>query len=182
MNIKRHVKLVLLLFVIVVFGYIFQTSVFSYLKLSQIIPNCLIIITCAYGFIYGSNFGMLSGIMCGFLMDIYSSYIFGVYLFIFIFIGFISGLFNKFLYGDGLRLPLLLIAISDFLFGIGCFIVRFITLGIKDFNFCLREIIIPEMLFTVLVALFAYPILKFLNRAIDKPKDPRRVEDNWENV
>lgn len=178
MNIKRRVKLVLLLFIIVVFGYVFQTSVFSYLKLSQIIPNFLIIITCTYGFIYGSNFGMLSGIMCGLLMDVYSSYIFGVYLFIFILIGFISGLFNKFLYGDGLRLPLLLIAICDFLFGIGCYIVRLITLGINNFNFCLKEIIIPETLFTVLIALFTYPILKFLNRAIDRPKDPRRVESN----
>lgn len=175
MNIKRHIRLLILMCILIGVGFILSTSVFIYFPISGIVPNILLIITSAYGYFKGENYGMICGVICGFLVDIYSNSLFGLYILFFLIIGFTNGQLAKVLFGDGIRLPVLLVAFSDFLYGIFCFLQGLIRYDNYNFYDFLLNIIFPEMVYTALVAFVLIPVIISLNKLIDPTKEARRL-------
>ena len=92
----------------------------------------------------------------------------------FLLIGYLNGLFAKYFFGDDIRLPIILIAISDLLYSLVVYIVLFLVKGKFDFLFYLKSIILPEVVYTLLVSIFLYFILFKLNSFIDKKEKRSR--------
>ena len=92
-----------------------QCTVFSRLELAGIRPNLLVIVTAAFGFMRGSKEGMLVGFVSGLLMDIQFGDVIGLYALIYLVTGYINGLFERLYFDDDIKLPILLIASSEFL-------------------------------------------------------------------
>ena len=92
MKIKRYLSI----FFMIVFCFLMQTTVLSHFKLTNIIPNLLVIMTSASGFMFGRRYGMFAGVICGGLMDLIYGDVIGVCIFIFVLIGFLNGLANKY--------------------------------------------------------------------------------------
>ena len=131
--------------VIIIAAYLLQCTVFSSLELAGIKPNLLIIITASFGFMRGSREGMLVGFVSGLLADIQFGDMIGFYALIYLLVGFINGLFQRLYFDEDIKLPLFLISISEFLYGI---IVYFLTYLLRsDFNFLLylNKIILPTV-------------------------------------
>ena len=116
-DVKIYIKRILIVVAIVFVCYLLQTSVFSRYQLAGITPNILICVVSSYGFMKGRKVGLLTGFFVGILLDIYSGYLFGIYALIYMYIGFLNGLFKKQFFGDDLRLPTILIGTSDFIYG-----------------------------------------------------------------
>ncbi|MCR4611629.1 MAG: rod shape-determining protein MreD [Lachnospiraceae bacterium] len=153
----------------IVAAYLLQTAVFSHLVLANVTPNILIIVTSAFGFMRGRKDGMFVGFFCGILLDLASGTLFGLYALVYMLIGYLNGLFEKLFYGDDIKLPILLIGISDFLYSIIIYIIFFLVKGRFDILFYLKSIILPEIVYTILVSIVLYFILYRLNIFIDKP-------------
>lgn len=153
--------------VIIIAAYLLQCTVFSSLELAGIKPNLLIIITASFGFMRGSREGMLVGFVSGLLADIQFGDMIGFYALIYLLIGFINGLFQRLYFDEDIKLPLFLISISEFVYGI---IVYFLTYLLRsDFNFLLylNKIILPELIYTIVITLVLYPFILFINHKLE---------------
>ena len=153
--------------VIIIAAYLLQCTVFSSLELAGIKPNLLIIITASFGFMRGSREGMLVGFVSGLLADIQFGDMIGFYALIYLLVGFINGLFQRLYFDEDIKLPLFLISISEFLYGI---IVYFLTYLLRsDFNFLLylNKIILPELIYTIVITLVLYPLILFINHKLE---------------
>ena len=79
---KRNV----ILFFVIITGFVLHTTLFQALSLGSISPNIMIIITAAYGFMFGKHYGMTVGFICGLLMDIFYGDVLGFYALIYLYI------------------------------------------------------------------------------------------------
>lgn len=167
-DVKNQIKRIIIVILIVYVCYLLQTSVFSRLPLAGVTPNILICVVASYGFMKGQKEGMLIGFFVGIVLDIFSSNIFGMYAAIYMYIGFLNGLFKKQFYGDDLKLPMLLIGTSDFIFGIISYIILCFTGSAYKFTFFLLNIILPELVYTLVVSIFIYYIILKVNNWAEK--------------
>ena len=163
MKIKRF----LITAVIIIAAYLLQCTVFSSLELAGIKPNLLIIVTASFGFMRGSREGVLVGFVSGLLADIQFGDMIGFYALIYLLVGYINGMFQRLYFDEDIKLPLFLIAISEFLYGI---IAYFLTYLLRsDFNFLLylNKIILPELIYTIVITLGLYPLILFINHKLE---------------
>ncbi len=141
--------------------YILQTAFFPRFSLAGVSPNIMVILVSTIGFAKGGNQGMTVGMICGIILDIFSSGFFGMYALIFVVIGFLNGSFRQIFFGDDMKLPLLLIGSSDLIYGGMVYIFTYISRGRLDFPFYFMNLMMPEMVYTILVSLILYfPIIQ----------------------
>ena len=147
--------------------YLLQCTVFPKLALASVKPNLLIIVTAGFGFMRGSKEGMLVGFFSGLLIDIQFGNILGFYALIFMLIGYIDGLFEQLYYDEEMKFPILLIAASEFAYGLIIYFLRFLLRSEFHFLHFLSHIIIPELIYTIVVTLVLYPLILFINRRLE---------------
>ena len=106
----------IVLFFIITICFLLQTTVFQAITFANIAPNLLIIVTASFGFMRGKKEGMYIGFLCGALIDIFYAQILGGYALLFMYIGYLNGFFRKLFFPEDFKLPMVLIAASDFLY------------------------------------------------------------------
>ena len=161
---KRNI----ILFFIILCGFVFQTTLFQALSFGGISPNILIIITVSYGFMYGKKCGMVTGFLCGLLMDIFYGDVLGFYALVYLYIGAANGVFHSIFYQDDIKLPLVLILASDFVYSFTCYVLLYLLRSRFDIIFYLIHVILPEVVYTIFVTVFIYPCILLLNRTMDE--------------
>ena len=127
----------------------------------------MIIVTSSFGFMRGKKEGMVVGFVSGLLIDIMFNDLVGFYALIFTIIGYINGMFERIFYEDDIKLPLILIAASDFLYGNIVCILMFIMRSKFNYFYYLRSVILPELIYTILVTLILYQIILYINRKLE---------------
>ena len=114
---RMKVKRIFITALVILVAYVLQCTVFPVLDIAGIKPNLLLIVTASFGFMRGSKSGMLVGFLSGLLIDIQFGKMIGFYALIYLVVGFLNGLFEQMFYDEDIKLPLFLIAVSDFLYG-----------------------------------------------------------------
>ena len=157
----------------IICGFFLQTAVFTEFTLGGIVPNVLIICTVSTGMIRGKKEGCILGFVFGILMDALYSVYFGVYALILALMGYIAGNVKQIFYEEDITLPVLMIGLADFLYGIGIFVFGFFSRGRTNFFVYLSRIILPEVFYTLILAIFLYRLILFINNKIDKGSENR---------
>lgn len=152
---------------IIIACFILECTVFPNLSLASITPNLLIVVTSSFGFMRGKKEGMMVGFICGMLFDIMFSDLIGFYTLIYTVLGYANGFFRKIFYPDDIKLPLILIAASDFLYGNIVCIFMFVMRSRFNYFYYLKSIIIPELIYTILVTLIFYSIILQINKKLE---------------
>jgi len=165
---KKHLRRISIIALIIFICYILQTSVLSRYPLAGVTPNILICVVATYGFMKGRRYGILIGFCTGLLLDIYSGVLFGLYALVYMYIGLLNGLFKKQFFGDDLRLPMILIGTSDLIYGVLSYFVLFTIRSQKDFSFYFMNVIMPEVVYTLVVSIFVYYAILHINNWIEK--------------
>ncbi len=155
------------------FAFILQTCLFPMLHFLTAAPNILLILTFSYGFIYGTTTGIVCGLFAGLMMDIFYSEPFGLFILIFTYLGFFSGLFSEDYRNDSIILPLILCFVCDLAYNAAMIFYRIICLGFSNLNFILKNVVLPEMFFTMVLTVLIYHILLSTNRRMDAIDDLR---------
>ncbi len=70
--------------------------------------------------------GMLIGFFSGLLIDVQFGNILGFYALIYLLIGYINGLFEQMYYDEDIKLPLILIAASELVYGMVIYVLMFL--------------------------------------------------------
>ncbi len=156
MKLQFIVSKVLLVLLAVFVGFFAQTAVFSHFALAGVLPNVLVTVTSMLGFMRGRKAGALCGFACGLLCDLFSGDLFGTYAMIFVLVGYLNGLFKKLYFGDNIRLPLMMVALSDLVYGGMVYFSRFLFRSRMDTGYYFLNVCVPEMVYTVLVAILLY--------------------------
>ena len=163
---KIKLKRFVITVVIMLACYLLQCTLFPSLELASVKPNLLLIVTAAYGFMRGPKTGMWIGFFSGLLIDIQFGTVLGLYALIYLMIGYVNGLFSETYFDEDIKLPLLLIAGSEFVYGLLIYFLMFMLRGEFDFVYYLMHVIIPELIYTVGVTLILYQLILWINQKI----------------
>ena len=148
--------------------FLLQTGLFARFALAGITPNLILIVTSMFGFFLGPKYGMAAGFLGGLMLDVYGGSYFGMYALIYTYMGLMNGLLSMVFYGDDIKLPLFLVGGSDFVFGMIIYGSMFLLRGRNDTGFYVMNVMIPEAVYTTVVALFFYFPLHQICRWIDQ--------------
>ena len=163
---KHRVIKILITGLIIMISFILQSTLS--LANSDVVatPNLLLFVTCIFGFMRGCNYGSVTGIFCGLLVDIFFGDVIGLYALIYMYVGFFSGLFKKMFYSNHVFMPMLLVFTSDFIYNAFVYIFRFLLRNKLDFSYYFEKIIFPEMIITTFIAFVLYKLFYILNEKI----------------
>lgn len=173
MNVYTNVKIkqVLLNVLLILLAFTIQNCVFPLLPFLAATPNLLLILTFSFGFIHGKHAGMFYGLLSGLLLDLFYSGPFGFYSLVYVYIGYINGIFTKYYYEDYITLPLILSVFNELAYSMYVYVLRFLIRGRLDLPYYFRNIILPEIIFTVITTLLVYRLfLSASRRLVDMGK------------
>lgn len=148
--------------------FLLQSTFFRALNLGGIVPNLLIILTSSFGFMRGEKTGTVIGFFCGLLADIFFGEVLGFYALILMYIGYINGKFSRIFYPEDIKLPATLIIASDFFYGFACYVLMFLMRGKLQFGYYFMNIILPEIVYTVVITIILYPLILLIDRWLEK--------------
>ncbi len=166
-------KIVVAFFILVCF--VLQCSVFGHLAFAGIIPNLMIVLTASFGFMRGEKEGLIIGFFCGLLSDIFYGSFLGFYALVLMYIGYLNGKFSRIFYPEDIKLPIALIITSDLSYGMLCYILLFMLRMRFQFTYYFSHVILPEILYTIVVTLFLYPLILKVNGMLEA-RERRRAQ------
>lgn len=159
-------KIVLAVTIIVCF--LLQCTIFKTLSIASISPNLMIVVAASFGFMRGKKEGLFVGFFCGVLMDIMFGNVLGFYALIYMYVGYVNGFFKRIFFPDEVKLPIALIAFSDFLCNLVVYFVLFWFRGRFSFGYYLLHTILPELVYTMITAIVLYFILLKINQKLEE--------------
>lgn len=157
----------IVVFIIIVICYLLQSTLFHSLAFASISPNLLIIVASSFGFMRGKKEGMFIGFFCGLVLDIFGGSILGMYALLYMYIGYFNGYFRKMFYPEDIKLPMLLISGSDIACNFLIYFFLFLFRNRYDFRYYLFDIMVPELVYTMLVTIFLYVIILNVNQRLE---------------
>lgn len=155
-------KLVLGLLIVIIF--ILQSTVFQALSIASIAPNLLLILTVSFGFMCGKRIGLFVGFFCGLMIDLFYGNLFGFYALLYMYIGFANGFLYKVYYDEDIKVPMVLVAVSDLIYGVVVYGLQFMLRGRLNFMGYVQHIIVPEIVYTVVMTLIFYRVFFKINK------------------
>ena len=156
--------------------FILQTTLFPSLTFVSVVPNLLLILVVSSGFVNGKRCGLFTGFFSGLLIDIFYSNLFGFYALIYMYIGYMNGMLCQVYYDDDVKVPMVLVAVSDLVYGCLIYATQFLLRGRTDFGYYIKHIIVPEVVFTTLLTLLLYRGFYVLNRfLVEREKGARNL-------
>ena len=164
---KQKFKSICITILTVFLAYVIQCSIVRYIKLASIGPNLLIIITASYAIMHGQLTGMMVGFFTGLLIDIQFGEITGLYAFIYMITGFFCGIYHQHYSRENLRLPMAVISISEFIYGLVICLLMFILRGKFHFILYLTHNILPELIYTFLISFPVYILLLYIDQKLE---------------
>lgn len=154
--------------IIIIICFLLQSTVFHFMELANVVPNLMLIVTMSFGLMRGRKEGLLVGFFSGLLIDIFFGSLLGPYAFIYMSFGYVNGFFHRIYYVEDVLLPMLMITLNEFFYNGVIYVVFFLLRNKLSFSRYFNEIILPEMMYTILVTLFFYKILVRINLRLKK--------------
>lgn len=142
--------------------FILQTSVFRFIAFGNTVPNLLLIAVVFYGLMRGEYSGIIAGFFCGLLMDIFFMNYIGFHAFIYMYIGFFNGKLSKYIIEKDYKIPLISVVLSDILVSLCVYLIHFVFRGRFSFNTFFTNVLIGDLIYTLVLAIILYPVLNLL--------------------
>ena len=159
-------KKILINLILIITAFTIQNCVFPLIPVFSASPNLLLILTFSFGFMGGQRAGMLYGVLAGVLLDLFYSGPFGFYTLFYVYVGYVNGICTKYYYEEYITLPLVLSIFNELAYNLYIYVFRFLIRGRLNVLYYLRELVIPETIFTVVTTLFIYRLLLYINRRL----------------
>lgn len=155
--------------------YLLQVTLFAHLEIAGIKPNLMIILTSIIGFTMGSKVGIYTGFCAGMLLDIMAGGVVGYSGLMFMYIGFVNGLFYKDYVKEELYIPLAMTTAGTFLYEFLYYVFHFALHNKLSLSFYMSRIILPEVIYTASLTLVIYMFLYYLIKRFEYKKRRRTI-------
>lgn len=162
------VRRCLTLFLILLGNLILQSTLFQLIRIRGIIPNTAIVIVVSVSLLRGRTEGALTGLVAGLLQDMFFGTSIGFYGFLGFLTGFFCGRANHNFYRENYLLPLLLCALSTWVYETIVYITGFFFRGDLNYLYFFSSLILPEVVYTAVLSLPIYRILFGINESLEE--------------
>jgi rod shape-determining protein MreD len=166
---KRKYLLLRIIFVVsgVLFLFVLQTALLARIPYLNIVPNLVLAAVSSFGILRGRRRGLWIGFASGLLVDIfYGGPMIGFFALIYMYIGFLNGLFSRFILKDMAVVPLIFFSCSEVVYHLYVYVFSYLLrrrLGFFDY---LKGIMIPEFVLSLVFMLVLYGVLEAINSRI----------------
>ena len=165
------------LFILILLGFLLQTTVFKVLINLTCVPNILLILTSCFGFMRGKKEGLMIGFFSGFLIDImYGGGFLGLYALIYMLIGYLNGMFHRIFYPEDVKLPIFFVSISDMAYCLVVYVLLFLLRSRMAFAEYLKGIILPEIVSTIVTTIIIYRLILMINIWLEKDEKDKEAK------
>lgn len=161
---RRKIVVLLLIFIL----FIAQTAIFPRIDYLAVVPDLMMILTVSIGFMQGRTEGLITGFICGMLVDLFYGDIFGFNALLYMIPGYLSGRFSRIYFDEDVKMPLILVTGSCLLKGMITYITRFLLRGRVQFPAYFLRIILPEIVCTLIFTIILYRIFYGINHSLVK--------------
>ena len=149
-----------------IFCFLLQTSLFSFLRISGVVPNCLLILVVTVAYTKGQIPAMVTGFFAGMLLDLCFSETVGFCAILYMIVAFLTGYAHKIYYERDYFVPGAMILGGELLYSFLYYILFFLLRGKLELHTYFIYTILPRMFYTVLAALALYPAFHGLHRLL----------------
>ena len=146
--------------------FILQSTVMPAISLAGVVPDLLLIVIITVAYTKGRIAGLLTGFAAGLLTDVCFHEIVGVCALFYLCIGYVAGYSQKIYDERDYTLPMLMMAVGEFLFSFAYYVIYFLLRSKTEFGYYFIHLILPRMVYTVLAAAFLYPFFHWIHRLI----------------
>lgn len=161
-------KRIIVTIVLLLTFFVFQGSLFPLFSPGDVSPNLLLILTVSLGLMRGRRTGLLVGFFSGLLLDIFCCNVIGFFALLLMYLGYLSGSFNKIFYPEDVKLPMAIIAVCDLIYGFFCYVFLALLNGKLNIGFYFIKICIPECVYTTVITILIYPLIMIINRSLER--------------
>ncbi len=164
---------ILITSIILLVANVLQSTLLDGIRIRGISPNFNVMIIVSFALLRGSKEGSIIGFFAGLLTDIVFSTSRGYLAIVGAGIGYFCGKFNKDFYRENLVLPFLLTLISTTIYG---FVVSlpFLLRGKIKYIYFIRNIIFPEIIYTIILSIIVYQLVYIINEKIEANEKTKR--------
>ena len=146
--------------------FLLQTSLFSFLRISGVVPNCLLILVITIAYTRGQIPAIVTGFFAGILLDLCFSETVGFCAVIYMVVAFLAGYAHKIYYERDYFVPGALILAGELLYSFIYYVLFFLLRGKLELHTYFIYTILPRMLYTILVSLALYPAFHGIHRLL----------------
>ena len=146
--------------------FLLQTSLFSFLRISGVVPNCLLILVITIAYTRGQIPAIVTGFFAGILLDLCFSETVGFCAVIYMVVAFLAGYAHKIYYERDYFVPGALVLAGELLYSFMYYVLFFLLRGKLELHTYFIYTILPRMLYTILVSLVLYPAFHGIHRLL----------------
>jgi len=117
----------------------------------------------------GRRAGMLTGFTCGLLIDIFFGSVIGFYALVYMVIGYLNGIFQSLFYPEDVKLPMILISLSEVVYCFICYVFLFLLRSRLHLGYYIVHIILPEIVYTIVATIVLYRGILYVNEWLETP-------------
>ncbi|MBO5260942.1 MAG: rod shape-determining protein MreD [Coprococcus sp.] len=154
--------------ILIIICFVLQSAFFPFIEVAGISPNLLLILTVSFGLMRGRKEGMLVGFFCGFLYDLYFGFAIGPFMIIYMLLGYCNGFFHRLYLVEDVLLPIIIVTIDDFVFNFITFIIFFVMRNRLMFGQYMKDIILPEMIYTAVLTMIVFKLFVYINKRLKR--------------
>lgn len=149
-------------------AFLLQTTVFSWIPYLNAVPNMLLILTFSLGVLHGSLYGLAVGCVCGLLLDLTGSDVMGYHALVLMYLGYLNGKLYQIVTPDTLLLPVLLALGNEAAYHAYIYLFSFLLKNRLELGEYLTNVILPEMILTLVLTVVVYGCCYYLNKRLEK--------------
>ena len=153
---------------------IIQTTVLDSVRIFGVMPNLLLTATICVSLLTEDYRGLIFGVACGLLLDITGGRMIGINSLLCTYVSFgVIWICDK-LYNNNEIVAAIFTFVITFIYCLVFYIFNFLIWGQGDILYALLRKILPEMLYNTVLAIFVYPLSKFIIRGSSKRRRKKR--------
>ena len=152
----------------VILSFLLQSTVFDHIRLAGVVPDILMILVVTIAYTRGTYPGLFTGLFAGLLVDFMYGDVIGICALLYMFIGFLNGYSNKIYDRDDYAIPLILIAVSEFVYSFLYYVLEFLLRGRLNIGYYAYRIMLPKVIYTVLMGVIFYKLFHMIHVGISK--------------
>ncbi|MCI1959245.1 MAG: rod shape-determining protein MreD [Clostridia bacterium] len=164
----------LITMLILIINIILQSTLFNLIRIHSIIPNTALVVVVSMALLRGSIEGCLTGLGAGLLQDIFFGSSLGYYAVFGMVLGYLAGKFNHGFYKENYLLPVMLCFFSTVIYESMIFLTGPFFYGYLNYPYFFINLILPEAVYTAVLAIAIYRILFSVNEHIEKKEKYKR--------
>lgn len=159
---------IIITFIEIIICFLLQSAVFPHFALANVVPDVMIILIVANAYRRGIFSGMFTGLFCGLLVDCMFGSVIGLYGILYMVIGYLNGYSSKIYDKEDVTIPLVLIAVSEFVYCFFYYVFEFLMRGRLNIGYYMFRIGLPSIIYTVLVGILLYKLFNWISIVISR--------------